>query len=264
MKNIQGINPVRSRARAQARSEGPLGRAASNGINQRTKSILEAAIKEYIKSGDPVSSKDLTKRYKFGVKDATIRNELNLLTKEGFLAQLHTSGGRVPTDKGYQFFVEETVEDIFASKKILSGRSNSALMGSLRKGNLRDLVEAFSEGTKLLGVGQGEKEIYKSGLEELFSQLDMETKEEMHEIIHDFDRLDERLHEINQKIFSVIKEPRVFIGNKSPITQSKHLSVIMDSYSIGDHKVLIAIIGPKRMDYDKNLKLFKLFHEYDE
>ena len=137
-------------------------------------------------------------------------------------------------------------------------------MGGLRKGNLKDFVDAFSEETKLLGVGQGEKEIYKSGLEELFSQLDMETKEEMHEIIHDFDRLDERLHEINQKIFSVIKEPRVFIGNKSPITQSKHLSVIMDSYSVGDHKVLIAIIGPKRMDYDKNLKLFKLFHEYDE
>lgn len=230
-------------------------------INERTKSILEAAIKEYIKSGEPVSSKDLTKKYRFGVKDATIRNELNLLTKEGFLEQLHTSGGRVPTDKGYEFFVGETADDVFASKKILDTKCHS-LIGNLRGGHLRDFVEAFSEETKSLGVGRREKdaEVYKSGLEELFEQLDVRTKDEMHEIIHDFERLDERLHEMGKKIFSSIKAPRVFIGNRSPITKSRHLSVIMDSYPVGDCKVLIAIIGPKRMDYDKNLKLFKSLH----
>ena len=70
-------------------------------MNVRTKAILEAAIKHYIREGKPVSSKELAKDYDFGVKDATVRNELNELTREGFLMQTHTSGGRVPTDKGY-------------------------------------------------------------------------------------------------------------------------------------------------------------------
>ena len=71
-------------------------------MNLRSKSVLEAAIKEYIKYGKPATSKALAKQYNFGVKDATVRNELNTLTKEGFLEQPHTSGGRVPTDRGFK------------------------------------------------------------------------------------------------------------------------------------------------------------------
>jgi len=228
-------------------------------MNIRSKSILEAAIKEFIKTGEPVSSKELGKKYKFGVKDATIRNELNALTKEGFLAQLHTSGGRVPTDRGYKFFVEETAEDVIASKEIISGHCNTLLSG-LYKGHLRDFVEAFSDETCLLGVGRKEKEVYKSGLDSLFERLDLETKDEINEIIHDFEKLDERMHEMSRRLLSELKEPRVFIGDQSPITKSRNLSVIIDSYLVGDFKVLIAIVGPKRMDYDKNLKLFKSLH----
>jgi len=228
-------------------------------MNIRSKSILEAAIKEFIKTGEPVSSKDLGKKYKFGVKDATIRNELNDLTKEGFLAQLHTSGGRVPTDKGYKYFVEETIEDVIASKEIMDNRCNT-LLGDLQGGHLRDFVDAFSDETHLLGVGQKEKEVYKSGLESLFKQLDLETKDDIHEIIHDFEQLDERMHEMSRKLLGELKEPKVYIGNQSPITKSKNLSVIIDSYPVGDFKVLIAIVGPKRMDYDRNLKLFKSLH----
>jgi transcriptional regulator of heat shock response len=51
---------------------------------------------------------------------------------------------------------------------------------------------------------------------------------------------------------------------KSPITSSRNLSVILDSYDIDGDKILIAIVGPKRMDYDKNLQLFKLLREYIE
>jgi len=229
-------------------------------MNIRSKSILEATIKEFIKTGEPVSSKDLGKKYKFGVKDATIRNELNALTKEGFLAQLHTSGGRVPTDKGYKFFVEETVEDVIASKEIMDNRCNT-LLGDLQGGHLRDFVEAFSDETRLLGVGQREKETYKSGLDSLFEQLDLDTKDDIHEIIHDFERLDERMHEMSRKLLGELKEAKVYIGNQSPITKSKNLSVIIDSYPVGDFKVLIAIVGPKRMDYDRNLKLFKSLHK---
>lgn len=242
-------------------------------MNLRSKTILEAAIKEYIKSGQPVSSKELANKYDFGVKWASVRSELGKLTKEGFLAQLHTSGGRVPTDKGYQFFVAQTLDDAVDSKKILSRRHGGVsqrrygeLIGDLQKGNLRDFVEDFSEETKLLGVGQKEKdrEVYKSGLDELFGKLDLRYKKEFYEIVKDFEMLDRRLEAMRSRLFHTLSAPQVFIGKKSPITKSGNLSVILDKYEADGQRILIAVIGPKRMDYDKNLKLFKRLHDCDE
>ncbi|OHB05137.1 MAG: hypothetical protein A3B16_00365 [Candidatus Zambryskibacteria bacterium RIFCSPLOWO2_01_FULL_45_43] len=231
-------------------------------MNLRSKSVLEAAIKEYIKYGKPATSKALAKQYNFGVKDATVRNELNTLTKEGFLEQPHTSGGRVPTDKGYQFFVANTLDNVIDSRKILNERQG-ALIGNLRTGHLKEFVDEFSEETKLLGIGRKEKDavVYKSGLDGLFGQLDVQTKKDFYEIVRDFESLDERLADLSKKISRSLS-PQVFIGKKSPITHSENLSVILDWYNIHGQKMIVAVIGPKRMDYGKNLKLFKLLHEH--
>lgn len=204
-----------------------------------------------------MSSKELAKKYDFGVKAASIRNELGQLTKEGFLAQLHTSGGRVPTDRGYQMFVASTLENVVESKKILEGRYGE-LAGDLRTGKLREFVDAFSGEMKLLGVGkkEKEKEAYKSGLKDLIEHLDIVTRKEMSEVVNDFESLDRRIDEVREKIFKTLRLPQVFVG-KSPITQSRNLSVVMDSFNIKDGKILVAVIGPKRMNYDKTLKAFK-------
>src|SRR3989338_8900683 len=195
-------------------------------MNLRSKKILEAAIKEYIKSGTPVSSRELEKKYDFGVKEATIRNELGRLTKDGFLDQLHTSGGRVPTDKGYQFFVGSTLDNVATSNKILNERY-LGLAGDLKQGKLREFIGAFSGEMKLLGVGkkEKEKESHKSGLGDLVEHLDIGTKKEMSEIVSDFESLDRRMEEVRGKIFNTLRLPEVFIG-KSPITKSKNLSVV--------------------------------------
>ena len=235
-------------------------------MNVRTKSILEAAVKQYIREGKPVSSKELSKDFDFGVKDATVRNELNQLTQDGFLAQLHTSGGRVPTDKGYQFFVAQTLSDVADTRKIMNERYG-ALIGDLKHGKLQDFVEAVSDETKLLGVGKKEKEttVYKSGLNELIEHLDMETKKEFQEIVQDFEMLDHRMENLRNRFFGkALLEPQVYIGKQSPLTHSENLSVLLDNYEIDGQKVMIALIGPKRMDYSKNLKLLKLFHHYFE
>lgn len=74
-------------------------------ITERQRTILKLIVKEYVASGRPVGSKTLTERYRVGVSSATIRNEMAELERLGFLQQLHTSGGRVPTDQGYRYFV---------------------------------------------------------------------------------------------------------------------------------------------------------------
>jgi heat-inducible transcriptional repressor len=74
-------------------------------ISERQRSILKLIVQEYVASGRPVGSKTLTDRYNVGVSSATIRNEMAELEQQGYLQQLHTSGGRVPTDQGYRYFV---------------------------------------------------------------------------------------------------------------------------------------------------------------
>ena len=75
-------------------------------LSERTRRILAALIREYIDTGEPVSSSSLTAKAGLGVSSATIRNVLSQLEEMGYLWQPHTSAGRVPTDLGYRFYVD--------------------------------------------------------------------------------------------------------------------------------------------------------------
>src|SRR5919201_1826323 len=75
-------------------------------MDQRHREVLVAVIREYIDSAEPVGSRVLTKRYFPTLSPATIRNVMADLEELGYLAQPHTSAGRVPTDKAYRFYVE--------------------------------------------------------------------------------------------------------------------------------------------------------------
>lgn len=75
-------------------------------LDDRKTSILRAVVQEYIGTGQPVGSTHIATAPDINVSPATVRNEMAVLEQEGFLAQPHTSAGRVPTDKGYRFFVD--------------------------------------------------------------------------------------------------------------------------------------------------------------
>lgn len=79
-------------------------------IDERKIKILQAIINDYITTGEPVGSRTIAKRYDLGVGSATIRNEMADLEEMGFLEQLHTSSGRVPSNKGYRLYVDTLME----------------------------------------------------------------------------------------------------------------------------------------------------------
>jgi heat-inducible transcriptional repressor len=74
-------------------------------LDERTQSILMAVIQSFIHTAEPVGSRMISRRFDFGLSPATIRNVMSDLEEFGFLEQPHTSAGRVPTDKGYRFYV---------------------------------------------------------------------------------------------------------------------------------------------------------------
>jgi heat-inducible transcriptional repressor len=75
-------------------------------IDDRKLEVLRAIVEDYVATQEPVGSKALAERHQLGVSPATIRNDMALLEEEGYIAQPHTSAGRVPTDKGYRLFVD--------------------------------------------------------------------------------------------------------------------------------------------------------------
>jgi len=129
------------------------------------------------------------------------------------------------------------------------------LMG---QNGLASFVNRVSQDTKLLSAGFNNKEheSYKIGLEDLFEQLETNNREDFCQIAKDFEMLDEKMEKLPQ-IIENQETPHIYIGKKSPITQSEHLSVIIDSYDINGNKFYLALIGPKRMNYEKNIKYLK-------
>jgi len=88
-------------------------------LDKRREAILAAVIHRYITTAEPVSSSTIAEKYNLNLSSATIRHEMNLLEKSDYLWQPHTSAGRVPTDKGYRFYVDNLMKktDLEESKK---------------------------------------------------------------------------------------------------------------------------------------------------
>lgn len=105
--------------------------------DERRLAVLRAIVEDFVASEEPVGSKALVDRYELGVSSATIRNDMAALEEEGYIAQPHTSAGRIPTDKGYRLFV-----DRLASVRPLSPAERRAIHSFLDEAvDLDNVVE---------------------------------------------------------------------------------------------------------------------------
>jgi heat-inducible transcriptional repressor len=105
--------------------------------NDRSKRVLAALVRQYIASGEPVASALLVTAAGLGVSSATVRNTLALLEDEGYVSQPHTSAGRVPTDRGYRFYVDLLLEQ----KR--TRRTSSVVEARLRRDNSSVLLDSL-------------------------------------------------------------------------------------------------------------------------
>ena len=226
-------------------------------MEERTKSILEAGLRDYIKTGEPITSERLYHLYDFGIKPAMIRRELNLLSDAGYLSQPHPSAGRLPTDKAYRLFIEKLLSG--EETKVQKSSDNfKRLSRTLSRGDIESFVEDLSGQLKCLSIGYDAKEndFWQSGLETLLAHLDFETKADLLEVVKDFELLPERLSHEKQWFTSEDFWPRVFVG-ESPVTRSEQLSVLAGRIDLDGEEIILMTIGPKRMDYEKPIQLFK-------
>src|SRR6202049_5161047 len=103
--------------------------------NERNRQILSAIVRAYIETGEPVSSRTISRRHAEALSSATIRNVMADLEEEGFLYQPHTSAGRVPTATAYRFFAQQV-----AAQATLSPEDQSWIRGELASATTTDEV----------------------------------------------------------------------------------------------------------------------------
>ena len=98
------------------------------GLSDRKKKILQYVVDDYIETAVPVSSKSLTERHLKNISSATVRNELSALEELGYLTQLHTSSGRVPSAEAYKLYVSDLmVKDKLSTKELTISRKFSLI-----------------------------------------------------------------------------------------------------------------------------------------
>src|SRR5690625_4917303 len=80
-------------------------------LDERKRRVLHALTDDYIETAEPVGSRNLARKHQLGVSPATVRNEMADLEEAGYLQQPHTSAGRVPSDKGYRYYVDKLMDE---------------------------------------------------------------------------------------------------------------------------------------------------------
>jgi len=214
-------------------------------MTERQKQILSAIIEQYAEVAVPVGSSLLAKV--FGVSSATIRAEMAELERLGFIAQPHTSAGRIPTDRGYRFYVNSLAGTQEAVPERRAERALTARVqhGGLPERTIRNAVDTLVELTHNLGLATIGNQLYISGLSNLFGQPEFVGGNQVQQVARLLDNLEPWLRE------AAPNEPlSVFIGSENPIGRAAGVSLIISRFRspFSDHSY-IGTLGPTRQSY---------------
>jgi len=221
-------------------------------MTERQQKLLSAIVEQYAEVASPVGSSLLAKV--FNVSSATIRAEMAELERLGFIAQPHTSAGRVPTDKGYRFYVNGINGE--TQPVLTEGRGEKALSARvLHAGTpermIRNSVDTLVELTHNLGLATIGNQLYMSGLSNLFGQPEFMSGDQVQQVARLLDNLEPWLRE------AAPNEPlSVYIGKENPVGRSAGCTLIISRFrSPYSDSSYIGILGPTRQSYRDTMAL---------
>lgn len=228
-------------------------------MNTRQQKILTSVIEEYTNTAVPVSSEILVQKYQIKASPATIRNDMAKLEKDEFLYQPHISAGRIPTDEGYRYFVEEIMKDrelsMSEQKKLQTELLKLKAKNTRLERTVVKLLSGFSGALAITGADKKE-EFFESGIKSLMSQPEFKNIDEICKLAEVLDVVDEKFENIAKDLKE--NETKIYIGKENPIDGISNCSMVVSSYKLkGGEKGILALIGPKRMKYAKNKSLIE-------
>lgn len=219
-------------------------------LSQKSEEILRMVVDEYVDSAQPVGSQYIFDKYGFPSSPATIRNIMAELELDGYLTHPHTSAGRIPTEIGFRYWLE----NFFNSAKLGESEKNALDNASLKtREQVKDSAKILQQLSNLaILVGFGKSDVYYTGLSALLAQPEFTERDLVLNISNIIDELDDRVFRLYQIIDS--GKPKIIIGKENPL--GSLCGLVAKKFS-STPNLLIGILGPMRMDYGKNYSLLE-------
>lgn len=219
-------------------------------MTSRQEKILAAIIEQYAEVAAPVGSVMLAKL--FNVSSATVRNEMAELENQGMIKQPHTSAGRIPTDKGYRYYVNQISntgkDQLSRNDKAISTRVAHA--GETSQA-IKAAVDSLVQLTHNLGLATIGNQLYVAGYSNLFGQPEFVDPSQAKEVARLLDNLEPWLQEAEPN-----EALNVYIGRENPIGRSAGVSLIISRYrSPYSDSSYIGVLGPTRQSYRNVMSL---------
>lgn len=208
-------------------------------LEPRLLRLLQAVVEAYETTAQPVGSQTIVDTCHFEVSSATVRNWFAELDEAGYLVQPHTSGGRIPTEKGYQLYVHSFVQPKPLKKDERKPLEEAATQASASRH--KHLARAVADLTELAVFARiGGIDSYYTGLSQLFAKPEFRDWNRVVSLSEVLDRLDDALHQLPAS-----GEPRILIGSASPFGPA--CSVLY----LGRDDLVFGILGPLRLNYQR-------------
>ena len=248
-------------------------------ITERQEKILDCLTRQYIATAKPIGSEFLVEKNNFGICPATIRNEMQKLAEDGYLCQPHTSAGRIPTSKAYRFFVDKALEFNFEENffpcdfEDIEKEKNDIYKFS------GSVARELAENTTCLALAYLFEDdfLWKDGWKVVFQNPEFRETDYLEEFVSAVDCFEKKAgdffssqeerneaHPVRSQTQKASADSRarrifngvnVFIGEEGGFFDSNNFGLIMSQADFPKNKKgLVAILGPKRMAYDKNIK----------
>ncbi|OGW91424.1 MAG: hypothetical protein A3D28_00395 [Omnitrophica bacterium RIFCSPHIGHO2_02_FULL_63_14] len=238
--------------------------------------IFKHIVHSYVETAEPVGSQALSKRFNLGLSPASIRNVMVELEELGLIAQPHTSAGRVPTERGYRYYVDSLMrpeplaerEKGWIGRQMREARSMDSLVENVSKavskltGNaaiiyiphmrrvsfLNHLLEELVEAEKLNDFFEEDEEVFIEGAFRMLAQPEFRDAARMGRLLQAFDEKSP----IVRILIRDLEEDglHVHIGSENAPAKLEGVSLVVRDCTLGGHPIGgVAVLGPIRMPY---------------
>lgn len=230
-------------------------------LKERQQIILEAIIREYIQSAKPISSAEILEDLDLNISPATVRSEMLKLDELGFLEQPHTSAGRVPTDRGYRFFVDHALDDVLLDRSERN-RIRELFTHDMPDVFARECSRTIAHITRTFtAIGIDDDMLTDRGFTEILDEPEFQDIKDVKQFGKLIDLLDEDMQSLVED-----DEEKILIGGENPMKEARPYTMMITHWTHPKgFKGFIALVGPRRMDYQKNISLIRYINSlYDE
>lgn len=229
-------------------------------LTERQIRILKAIIEEYMEVGEAMGSESLEKKYELGISPATIRNEMVRLTEAGYLKQLHTSAGRVPTKEAFKFYVNQLMtekelsvaDEVAAKEKVWDARFDFDQL-------MHEAVKALAQRTQALALAEvKDGNVYHAGYANILQMPEFYDIDITRTILSLLDEVNQ-IHQLFEKSFD--EGPVHFLlGEELGNVSLEPCGMVFTHFEAGPKKSgSLGVIGPNRLNYPTVVPIVRYF-----